>query len=361
DSVAVVCSSSSSTGGGRQYCVCCGGGGSLYGIPIDQGVTLDCGHFTCNPCIHRYVLSTILNANNNTTTTTAAAAPGPCCVKTSVVTCPGCSQAMTLDQIKYVILQLHTDNNNNKKRENETASSSPSGGGGDQRQRQQQQQQQAGQPDATAIWRRYLIMCIDGMNPEATTGIDDDVIDLDEDDGGVGRTGVESAARLKEELALATFTIEEEERAAREDNHAGSRPLPSRDCPLCLEKDLPVEDGMRLACDHFMCIPCARDYIKSRIMDGQVRDDEFTCPMPKCTVTIGISQAEYIIVDSAAAAEGDDDGSAIWQKFLEFRFKHVYKTGNTKVLLLPSSSTPIMVLLLLIIRTAILSSAPMLV
>ncbi|KAF4718115.1 hypothetical protein FOZ63_021106, partial [Perkinsus olseni] len=168
DSVAVVCSSSSSssTGGGRQYCVCCGGGGSLYGIPIDQGVTLDCGHFTCNPCIHRHVLSTILKDNNNNTTTTttaaaAAAAPGSCCVKTSVVsiTCPGCSQAMTLDQIKYVILQLNTDNNNNK-RDEAASSSSPSGGGGDQR--QQQQQQQAGQPDATAIWRRYLIMCIDG-------------------------------------------------------------------------------------------------------------------------------------------------------------------------------------------------------
>lgn len=113
-----------------------------------------------------------------------------------------------------------------------------------------------------------------GPLQSTSTNKEEEVIDLDDDDSSSGcYVGIEEA-RLKEELSLVTIILIEE------DKEGGVEVPTTGDCPICMDNNIPIEDGMRLSCNHFMCLPCARAYIKDRIQHGQVNNTRWWVRIP---------------------------------------------------------------------------------
>eukprot|EP00927_Polykrikos_kofoidii_P000888 TRINITY_DN10333_c0_g1_i1.p1 TRINITY_DN10333_c0_g1~~TRINITY_DN10333_c0_g1_i1.p1 ORF type:complete len:1103 (-),score=194.28 TRINITY_DN10333_c0_g1_i1:147-3344(-) len=94
---------------------------------------------------------------------------------------------------------------------------------------------------------------------------------------------------------------------AREQAQEKARNAPEFDCPLCFEKGN-LSDAIELDCDHKLCTECFQNYLNSKIMEAQVAEDELVCPIPKCKKEITVAQVE-----------GATAGTALWDKFLQFR------------------------------------------
>lgn len=82
------------------------------------------------------------------------------------------------------------------------------------------------------------------------------------------------------------------------------------ECPLCFDI-VRVDWSTEMDCAHRLCTPCFRRYLESKIMDGQVAEDELVCPLPQCKAEITVAQVE-----------GATRGTALWEKFLQFRMRN---------------------------------------
>jgi len=116
----------------------------------------------------------------------------------------------------------------------------------------------------------------------------------------------EMAARLMREFAA-------EQEANAGDGH-------EFECPLCFDKG-PRDESIELDCNHRFCSTCFCAYLESKIMDGQVAEDELVCPIPNCTID------DHKVEITVAQIEGATTGTPLWNKFLEFRM-NLWKPGS---------------------------------
>ncbi|CAD7969727.1 unnamed protein product [Amoebophrya sp. A120] len=134
--------------------------------------------------------------------------------------------------------------------------------------------------------------------------------------------------------------------------HLFSPPLYT--CPLCFE-DFPETEMITLDCKHRFCSEDFLNFLTSKITDGQVADDELTCPMPECrekqkkdpsnnlhaatTIPVHLIETELRLKKQQrkTIAEGERL-EELWEKFLQFRLK-IFQPKTGKIVLCPKCET----------------------
>jgi len=113
--------------------------------------------------------------------------------------------------------------------------------------------------------------------------------------------------RHKEVNEQAVRALQEEFAREQADEEARLAQHMQFECPLCFDKGR-RDEAIELDCDHRLCQECFRNYLDSKIMEAQVAEDELVCPIPACKTEITVAQIE-----------GATGGTALWEKFLQFR------------------------------------------
>jgi len=82
-------------------------------------------------------------------------------------------------------------------------------------------------------------------------------------------------------------------------------------CPLCFD-DICLEEMVCLDCEHKLCVECFSNYLRSKVVDGEVADNELTCPLPNCP--LACEPLSLAMIEAHTTPE-------LWDKFLHFRMK----------------------------------------
>eukprot|EP00931_Biecheleriopsis_adriatica_P012459 TRINITY_DN113604_c0_g1_i1.p1 TRINITY_DN113604_c0_g1~~TRINITY_DN113604_c0_g1_i1.p1 ORF type:complete len:363 (-),score=71.72 TRINITY_DN113604_c0_g1_i1:225-1238(-) len=79
------------------------------------------------------------------------------------------------------------------------------------------------------------------------------------------------------------------------------------ECQICFSEQR-LEEGVSLDCSHIVCADCFAGFLKVKIREKCVSEQELVCPMPKCYCPI----SEFQVMGVMA-------GTPLWDRFLETR------------------------------------------